>query len=298
MNTVTPPRLFCFGLGYSALNWAKQLRISGWQVSGSCQSRERQAELGKLGFDAVLYNGGHFDEISKTLDGITHVLVSVPPDAKGDPVYRNALPWLRQLPDLKWLGYLSTTGVYGNTDGKMVDETAPLNPTSKRSQWRIKAEQQWLDAWRNHGLPVHIFRLSGIYGPGRSPLERVKAGRGRRIELPGHLFSRIHVDDIAAVLSASVNKPRAGAIYNLCDDAPAENSQVIGYACDLLGVTKPPLQSFDEARKTMSPMALSFWNDNRRVDNSRIKSELGVELLYPDYRAGLDQIYASMERSS
>ena len=194
---------------------------------------------------------------------------------------------------LAWAGYLSTTGVYGDTGGARVDETAAVNPTSERGRRRAEAEDGWLDLWRAAGVPVHVFRLSGIYGPGRSALGAVRAGTARRIDKPGHLFARIHVDDIAVVLRASMARPDPGAVYNVCDDQPAPAADVVAFACEILGVDAPPLVPFRQAARDMSPMALSFWRDNRRVDNTRIKRELGVRLNFPDYRAGLRAVLAA-----
>jgi nucleoside-diphosphate-sugar epimerase len=225
------------------------------------------------------------------LAGVTDIVSSVPPDAAGDPVLDAHQDALVALPGVRWFGYLSTTGVYGDTGGALVDEAAPLNPSAGRSRRRVEAERRWL-ALTSGGarFPVHIFRLAGIYGAGRSPLDQVRAGEARRIDKPGHAFSRIHVDDIAAVLRASMARPDPGRVYNVCDDEPAEPADVVAFACRLLGRAPPPLVPFEAARETMSAMALSFWADNRRVDNSRIKRELGVTLSYPDYRTGLTAI--------
>ena len=181
-----------------------------------------------------------------------------------------------------WVGYLSTTGVYGDQDGGWVDESAPLNPSTRRGQWRRDAEARWSAI---PGLPLHIFRLAGIYGPGRGPFAKVRQGTARRIVKPGQVFSRIHVDDIAQVLAASIARPRPGAIYNVCDDDPAPPQDVIAHAAELLGVPVPPEIPIDEAE--MTPMARSFYAESKRVRNDRIKDELGVRLAYPDYRTGL-----------
>jgi nucleoside-diphosphate-sugar epimerase len=260
-------RLFCFGLGYTALTLAR--RYAG-PVSGTVLSEEKRAALAAEGIDAQLF------EAAVVPADTTRILVSVPPDADGDPV-------LRRFPSLRadWVGYLSTTGVYGNTGGAIVDEAAALNPSGARQRARVAAEA----AWRATGLPVHIFRLAGIYGPGRSALDQVRAGMAKRIDRPGHVFSRIHVEDAASILLASMTRPAAGAIYNLCDDEPAEPAVVVEEACRLLGVAPPPLVPFEAAQ--LSPMARSFWSDNRRVSNARVKRELGVELRYPTYREGL-----------
>ena len=222
-------------------------------------------------------------------EGATHILSSVPPDDTGDGVLDHHASHIGALGGVTWIGYLSTTGVYGDTGGGRVDETAALAPTSERSQRRAAAEAAWL------GLrpPAHVFRLAGIYGPGRSALDQVRAGTARRIDKPGHMFSRIHVDDIAGVLRASMERPHPGRIYNLADDVPAEPAAVTAHACEILGVAPPPLVPFEDAAKDMSPIARSFWRDDRRIDNRRIKGELGVTLAYPDYRAGLAAILAA-----
>jgi nucleoside-diphosphate-sugar epimerase len=194
------------------------------------------------------------------------------------------------LPGLAWLGYLSTTGVYGDRGGGWVDETAALCPSGERGHRRVNAEQGWLGLWRDRGVPVHIFRLAAIYGPGRSPFEALRAGAAKRIDKPGQVFSRIHVDDLAQVLFASMRQPRPGAIYNVCDDDPAPQEAVVAFAAGLLGVPAPPLVPLAEAG--LSAMALSFYDDKKRVRNSLIKHELGTVLRYPDYRAGLAAILA------
>lgn len=186
---------------------------------------------------------------------------------------------------------ISTTGVYGDRGGGRVDETAALTPSGERGRRRVAGEAGWLELHRRHGLPVHVFRLAGIYGPGRSALDTVRAGRAQRIDRPGQVFSRIHVADIVETLRASMARPDPGAVYNVCDDDPAPPEAVIAYACRLLGIAPPPLVPFDRAE--LSAMARSFWDDNKRVDNRRIKQELGVRLLYPGYREGLAALLAA-----
>jgi nucleoside-diphosphate-sugar epimerase len=288
----TDNQLFCFGMGYCARAFAAGLPADRWTVAGTRRS------LPAITDDAHLhvFDGSRpMADAKSVLATVTHVLVSAAPDDSGDPT----LAWhgadLCQMPALQWLGYLSTTGVYGNTDGAVVDETAPLRPSSRRSENRVLAERQWLALYEDHGLPVHIFRLPGIYGPGRSALDQVAAGKIRRIDKPGHQFSRIHVDDIAATLAASAARPRPGRIYNVCDNEAAAPADVTAFACKLLGVAVPDPVPFEIARLQMSPMALSFWQDDRRVDNRRITSELDVSLRYPTYREGLKAIYDGME---
>lgn len=279
-------RLFVFGLGYTGLVLARRLKKQGWIVGGTVQSEERRATLAAEGINAFVFDGAHpFAEFETALQRATHVLGSIPPVGDTDPVLVHHAAALAAL-KLKWVGYLSTTGVYGDCDGDWVDERAGLHPSGPRGRARVAAEQAWLDLVRV-GLPVHIFRLAGIYGPGRSAIDAVRAGTAKRIVKPGQVFSRIHVEDIAAVLEASMARPNPGAVYNVCDDEPAPPQDVIAYAAALLDVPAPPDVPFSEAAKTMSEMARSFYDDNKRVSNRRIKSELGVRLAYPDYRAGL-----------
>jgi nucleoside-diphosphate-sugar epimerase len=301
------PHLFCFGFGYSARALARRLMDEGWIISGTCRSEEKRAALAARGIRAFLFDRDRpLLDAPAAFDGVTDILTSIPPDATGDPVLDQHGEVIAAARGLHWIGYLSTTGVYGDTGGAVVDETAPLCPTSERSRRRVEAERRWLDLFgarrcpcatrrRWHGQPVHVFRLAGIYGPGRSAIDQVRRGEMRRIDKPGHLFSRIHVDDIGAVLHASIARPNPGRVYNVCDDEPAEPSDVVAHACRLLGVESPPLLPFDRAASGLSPMALSFWRDNRRVDNSRIKAELGVTLAYPNYRSGLKAIAAAPE---
>jgi nucleoside-diphosphate-sugar epimerase len=186
---------------------------------------------------------------------------------------------------------LSTTGVYGDRGGDWVDESSALAPTGARGSRRAAAERGWLDLYRRHNVPLHVFRLAAIYGPGRSPFAALRAGTAKRIDKPGQVFSRIHVEDLASVLCASMTQPRPGAVYNVCDDDPAPPEAVVAHAALLLGMPPPPLLPLAEAG--LSPMALSFYGDNKRVRNRLIKEELGITLRYPDYRAGLAAILAA-----
>ena len=287
MSPLVPGRLFCFGLGYSALVLARRLRHQGWAIAGTCREEVRRDALVRDGIEAYRFDRDHLNEpVAAALRGTTHLLSSIPPDAAGDPVIAHHGGAIAAIgPGLAWAGYLSTTGVYGDRAGGTVDENSALHPTGERGRRRCAAESAWLDLWRRHGVPVHLFRLAAIYGPGRSALDQVRSGTARRIDKPGQVFSRIHVDDIATVLEASMARPNRGAAYNLCDDTPAPPAQVIEFACALLGVEPPPLVPLDKA--DLSPMARSFYDDNKRVDNARIKSELGVRFRYPDYATGL-----------
>lgn len=288
-------RLFCFGYGYSAAALDARLAHGDVERAGTARTAEGVAALRARGVDAYLFDGIRpMDNAEQALRAATHVVVSVPPGAQGDPVLRHHKDDLARAPALAWLGYLSTTGVYGDRGGDWVDEETAVNPIGPRGQARLDAETGWLALWRDRGVPVHIFRLAGIYGRGRNALETVRAGEAKRIDKPGQVFSRIHVDDIAAVLDASIVRPRPGAIYNVCDDEPAPPAEVIAYACELLGITPPPLQAFDEIAASLSPMARSFYTENKRVSNARIKSELSIRLAYPNYRTGLRALLADL----
>src|SRR5208282_6566118 len=288
-TVVSGSHLFCFGLGYSALALGRRLAASRWVVTGTCRSTKRQALLRRSGFPAVLFDRNRPVEAA-ALNGVTHLLVSVPPDAAGDPVLALHGNGIAALSGLSWLGYLSTTGVYGDRGGGWVDETAALCPSGERGHRRVNAEQGWLGLWRDRGVPVHIFRLAAIYGPGRSAFDALRAGTAKRIDKPGQVFSRIHVEDLSSVLIASMERPRPGAVYNVCDDNPAPPAAVVAHAAELLGIAPPPLVPFEAAG--LSPIARSFYDDNKRVANRLIKTELGVSLHYPDFRAGLAAILA------
>ncbi|MCR4377511.1 MAG: SDR family oxidoreductase [Rhodospirillales bacterium] len=289
MNETTP-HLFCFGLGYSATWLARDLARQGWRISGTHRPGGALAQdFATLPFDRNTPLAG-FDQI---FADVTHVLVSVPPDQAGCPVLdMHGDDLARHAAHLQWLAYLSTVGVYGDTKGRPVNETSRLLPTQERSRFRGLAETRWQNLAARARLALHVFRLAGIYGPGRSPFDKVRAGTAQRIGKPGHLFSRIHVADIANVLKASMAKPNPGGIYNVCDDDPAEPSEVIKYACELLGVLAPDEIAFADAIKDMGAMQQSFWADNRLVMNDKIKDELGVKLDYPDYKSGLQAVLA------
>lgn len=274
--------LFVFGLGYSAGFLARGLATQGWCIAGT--SRE-----GGRGGDGIALHrftrGTPLADAAAALAGTTHLLLSIPPDATGDPVLAEHAADIAALSGLRWLGYLSTTSVYGDRGGGWVDEAAALRPTGERGRRRVAAEEGWLALGRERGLPVHIFRLAGIYGPGRSALDALRQGRAQRVDKPGQVFSRIHVADLAAVLRASMAAPDPGIVYNVADDDPSPPEAVIAYASTLLGVAPPPLVPFAAAQ--LSAMARSFYDDNKRVANRRIKEELGVRLRYPSYRDGL-----------
>lgn len=275
--------LLCLGYGYTARALAMRLLPEGWNIVGT--SREA---FSAPGVESVVWPG---DKIP--WDGVTHVLHSISPKAEGDPAFSALQDQIKGLPHLEWFGYLSTTAVYGHRDGGWVDENDRVAPTSIRGEWRAQAEAEWQSI---ADLPLHIFRLAGIYGPGRGPFAKLMAGKARRIVKPGQVFSRIHVEDIANILRSSIARPNSGAIYNVCDDEPAPPQDVLGHAAELLNLPVPAEVPFDEAG--MTPMARSFYGENKRVRNDRIKDELGVKLRYPEYRSGLQAVLEAEDLAS
>ena len=286
MNTTK--KVFCFGYGYACDYLGHELlNQGGWNVAGTTRDREKQAALKARGVEAHIfdYEQPLVDPLS-ALKGTTHLVISTPPDDDGDPAFLMHADDILRISSIQWVAYFSTTGVYGDRGGAWVDETSELRPTSKRGSRRVKAEEQWLSLFQSSGLPVHVFRLAGIYGPGRSALDSVRAGMARRINKPGHMFGRIHVEDIVQVLLASMAQPKPGEIYNVTDGNPAPSHEVIAYACELLGRPVPPLVEFEEAN--LAPITRSFYMDNRRVHNEKIKNNLGVKLRYENYKKGLE----------
>jgi nucleoside-diphosphate-sugar epimerase len=277
------PHLLSVGHGYSAQALARRLLPLGWHVTGTTRSDAKATTLAGTGVTALVWPGA---DLGPALAAATHLLVSAGPGPQGDPLLAVARDQVAAVaPQLAWVGYLSTTGVYGDHDGGWVDETAPLTPATERGAARVAAEAEWQALAAATGLPLHIFRLAGIYGPGRGPFAKVRAGTARGIVKPGQVFSRIHVEDIAQVLQASLDLPDPGAVYNVCDDDPAPPQDVLAHAARLLGLPPPPEIDWLEAE--MSPMARSFYAESKRVSNDRIKRDLGVRLIHPDYRSGL-----------
>jgi nucleoside-diphosphate-sugar epimerase len=289
--------LLIFGVGYSASFVARRFKAEGWRVIGTSRDLSAAAD----GWEPIYFDGASAPvEAAEAIRKATHVLVSIPPDDAGDPVLRHFSSDLAQSRNLTWIGYLSTIGVYGDHGGAWVDENTPPTPFSRRSQQRLRAENEWIDLARRSSKRLDIFRLAGIYGPGRSALDKLRAGMARRVCKPGQIFNRIHVEDIAATIEAAVARagdsaPEAGisavGIYNVADDEPAAPEEVAAYAASLLGMAPPPLVALNEAR--LSEMALSFYAENKRVRNDRMKRELGVRLRYSTYREGLKAILAA-----
>lgn len=285
--------LFCFGLGYTARVLAAGLMEQGWRAAGTARSEKNLRSIQEFGADAILFDGSSPGPgVAEQLRQSTHVLVSIPPGEGGDAVLRHHAGDLAKAPELEWIGYLSTVGVYGDHEGEWVDETTVPMPKGPRSGRRLEAERAWTVFGENAEKRVQIFRLPGIYGPGRNALASLKAGRARRIVKPGQVFNRAHVADIANVLEASIRRPRAGAVYNVADDEPAPPQDVVTFAAGLLGIEPPPEIPFEDAE--LSAMGRSFYGECKRVKNGLIKSELGVELSYPTYREGLRALAAEL----
>ena len=277
--------LLSFGHGYSARALSRILLPQDWRIIGTTRSEDKAPRLRNEGIEPRIWPGA---DMGPALNASTHLLISASPAEDGDPVLTELRDEIAQrASQFAWVGYLSTTGVYGDHQGDWVDENTPLTPATKRGIARVEAEAAWASI---PNLPLHIFRLAGIYGPGRGPFSKVRNGTARRIIKKGQIFSRTHVADIARVLAASINKPNPGAAYNVCDNDPAPPEDVIAYAAELLGLPVPPAVDYDTAE--MTPMARSFYAESKKVRNDRIKDELGVELLYPDYKSGLKALLA------
>lgn len=278
--------LFVFGLGFSARRFAESQRGRFGRIRASVTDPEKARALAdETGFAVRAFGPEGADpRIADDLADTDVLLVSVPPDAEGDPTlraYRDVIVGSR----IRWIGYLSTIGVYGDHGGAWIDETTAPLPLSARSKMRLAVENAWLDLGRDAGKAVQVFRLSGIYGPGRNPIVKLREGRSQRIVKAGQVFNRIHIDDIAATLGASIDRPRAGAVYNVTDDEPAPPQVVTAHAAELAGLPLPPEVDFETA--DLSPMARSFYGENKRVRNRLIREELGVDLAFPTYREGL-----------
>lgn len=278
--------ILILGLGYSAGFFARAALARGWEVTGTVRSAEKAAELSREGIRTLVFGGFAVSSaLAKAAAEADAVLVSVQPAEDGDPALGPLRAALMAAPNLRWIGYLSTIGVYGDQGGAWIDEAMPPAPTNARTRQRVEIEEAWLQLGRDSGKPVQIFRLSGIYGPGRNAITKLRAGTANRLIKPGQVFNRIHVDDIAGVLMASLAQPRHGAIYNVTDDEPAPPQDVITLAAELTGLAPPPEVPFEQAR--LSPMAASFYGESKRVSNALVKREFGYAFRYPTYREAL-----------
>lgn len=283
--------LAALGLGFTARALARRLHAVGWRIVGSTRTEAGVLAIRQQGYDVLLLNSDtEPGTLERAICSVTHILISASPDEDGDPIIARVKAVRERLPNLEWIGYLSTIGVYGAHDGAWIDEDTPPSPTSERGKRRLFAERAWLDFGERHAIAVQVFRLPGIYGPGRSVFDRLRAGTSRRIIKPGQVFNRMHVDDIAGALEAAINAASHDhTIYNLTDGHPAPPQDVIVFAAELMGIAPPPEVAFDDAE--MSPMARSFYGDNKRVSNKRMINELGYEPVYPTYQQGLSAIW-------
>ncbi|CDP50518.1 Nucleoside-diphosphate-sugar epimerases [Devosia sp. DBB001] len=282
-------RVFFFGMGYSSQASAEALRKDdpAVEIAGTVRDDGRAQALAAKGYDIRVFDGERPGALGEALSGASHVVVSTPPGAQGDPVLRHHWADLARAPKLEWLCYFSTVGVYGDFGGAWVDESAPCHPENERSRQRVVAEDEWRSFAREKGIPLLILRLAGIYGPQRSTFDRLRDGTARRIVKPGQVFNRVHVADIGRVTALAAQR-RLGGVFNLADDEPAPPQDLITYAAELMGVAPPPEVPFEAAE--MTPLARSFYADNKRISNAAIKAALGIDLLYPNYREGLSAI--------
>ncbi|MEP3279559.1 MAG: SDR family oxidoreductase [Stappiaceae bacterium] len=281
-------RLFVFGIGYSAGACLSELKPHCEWIGGTTRSDEKASSLSAGGIEPFVFDGiTPSAQIASAVDNATHILVSIAPGEQGDPVLGAFGNTLKRF-DGEWIGYLSTVGVYGNHDGAWVNEETECRPVSKRSRWRFDAENAWLELARQTGVPTGIYRLSGIYGPGRNTFVNFQKGTARRLVKPDQVFNRIFVDDIAGAVAASIKTP-ATRIYNITDNEPAPPQDVVTLAAELLGVEPPAEIPFETA--DISPMARSFYGENKRVSNRRVREELGYTFKYPDYRMALQHLF-------
>jgi nucleoside-diphosphate-sugar epimerase len=283
---ITQMRLLIFGFGFTGAALARRLQPKGWIVSGTSRRPEQRTALSAIGVESVDPNdSAALRAAARAADAI---LVAAPPGEGGCPGWA-ALQGADLSQTRPWIGYLSTTGVYGDRGGRWVFETTPVAPASPEAHRRVAAETAWMSLGAT--CPVGVFRLPGIYGPGRSALDRIRTGEARSVIKPGHVFSRIHVDDLAAGLEASIVRPDRAGVYNLCDDEAAAPADVNAYAADLLGLSRPPETPY--APESLSPMARRFWAESKRVSNAKAKAALSWRPVYPTYREGLQAVLAA-----
>ena len=276
-------RLLVFGYSYTARAFVARHRPRFGRVAATARTTDGAERIAAAGLAPLLLDG---DAALRAEIALAEaLLVSAPPDEAGDPLLRRCGEAIGSAPRLGWIGYLSTIGVYGDQGGAWIDETAQPRPSSARNVARLAAERAWLDLGVRLGIPVHVLRLAGIYGPGRNALANLRAGTAKRVVKPGQVFNRIHVDDIAGAIGAALDRPEAAGITNVTDDEPSPPGDVVAHAAALLGMAPPPEVPFEAAAFT--PMARSFWGETKRVSNRRLKRALGVRLLYPTYREGL-----------
>ena len=282
-------RLFCFGLGYSAGVLSRRLGAKGWSISGTATTSDKADVLKQNGYEAFVFDGRTRDPaIVEALGKATHVLLSIPPGDDGDPAFQIYGRDIALSPSISWIGYFSSISVYGDSKGEWVDETTPPEPVTERGKRRLDAENAWVELGRESGKTIVVLRLPGIYGPGRSAIDQLRAGKARRIFKPGQVTNRVHVDDIATATEATLGLSAGIHVFNVTDDLPAPPQDVIAYGAEILGLPCPP--ATDPSDASLSPMARSFYAESKKVSNNRMKDELGVKLAYPTYIDGLKAI--------
>lgn len=281
--------LFIFGFGFTSEAIAEKLLTEFSKISGTTRSPEKASALQNGHVQPVLFDGETVtEELQSRLKTATHLLISIAPDEKGDPVLIAASEVIKSCPDLKWIGYLSTVGVYGNHDGEWVDETTICKPVSKRSLQRVAAEEAWKNFAHTLNIPLAIFRLSGIYGPGRNAFMNIEKGTARRLVKKDQVFNRIHREDIGSAVKLAISKSASG-IFNITDDMPAPPQDVVTFAYQLVGKEPPPEIDFETAE--LSPMARSFYGENKRVSNKKSKDVLGLVYQWPNYQESLERMW-------
>ncbi|MCX5520562.1 SDR family oxidoreductase [Kaistia defluvii] len=286
---MTGKHLFIFGLGFSSQALAQRVKGDYASVGGTVRTEEKAARLREAGIDALVFDGETAsDAVIAATRRATHVVQSIAPGTAGDPVIALLREALIGAENLEWIGYLSTVGVYGDHGGAWVDEATPPNPQSGRSVERVRAETEWQILAEERHVPVALFRLSGIYGPGRNALVQIAEGTARRLVKPGQVFNRIHVADIATAVAAGAAQ-KASGVFNVTDDEPGPPQDVVAFAAAIAGKPVPPAIDFETA--DLSPMARSFYGENKRVGNQRLAADLGVRLAYPTYREGIAALW-------
>jgi nucleoside-diphosphate-sugar epimerase len=290
-------RMFFFGYGYTASHLAQLLRAEGWSMAGTTRTTDKVNGMWDQGVEPHVWNGkAPIEGPGRIMKNVTHILHSVPPTTQADPVLRNHLKLLIQLaPQLEWYGYISTTSVYGDTQGEVADESYEPNPSLPRGKSRLRVEKRHRQLFKKKQLPLHIFRAGGIYGPGRSLVRRALQEPQQIIHKEGHITSRIHVDDLAQILRASIEQPNPGSVYNCVDDMPAPMEDPMKYALERLGKPVPPSVPYEQVEDKLKRGMKSFYEESRQVSNAKIKSELGVTLKYPTYREGYDAIISTLK---
>lgn len=273
--------LLIFGYGYTASNLAKSLNPNKWDICGTSRSKVKEKYCDLINYEKFA--------IEKVLKTSSHILISIPPNDLGDIVFQDFKYLIKEHANIKWIGYLSSTAVYGNHNGAWVNENTNTNPSSQRGMSRRLAESQWLQFGKENNVSVNIFRLSGIYGPNRNTLLQVKNGKAFSVYKEDQVFSRIHISDIAKTIESAMEKKLKNEIFNLADDYPCSSIEVNSYAANLLALPEPEIINYKEAN--LSEMAKEFYRDNKRISNQKIKDILNVKLKFPTYREGLKQLF-------